>query len=335
MWASHIFFFVPLFRLRMHRFRFFTAKPARKRKLQRKSKKRKKRKQIKKNIKKPFKLLRWGAREYLSAVKCCMSINHKSSFFICVQLHHNSLSSLLCRVVAIVWFCEKIHANVKFNSFDYDNLFENSVIISSKTYPSDDRPKLVWLQSGELFANYAKAKITSEQGYKIISKLVIKKELQRQADEWADDNLQGDWLGIHYRGTDVQSRKYRFVDVASYIDYLRKVVDEQYSIFACSDQLHFITQVHAAFPGRVFSRKIARSPDRTPLHKISEYMGGQQKEDALIDLLVLSKASLMYTTGSYFADVVRFLNPSIKIISLDGRKQCYKNIPNYIASPKI
>ena len=36
-------------------------------------------------------------------------------------------------------------------------------------------------------------------------------------------------------------------------------------------------------------------------------------------MLILAKANFVYTTGSGLVDATRFLNPSIKIASLDGR----------------
>ena len=37
-------------------------------------------------------------------------------------------------------------------------------------------------------------------------------------------------------------------------------------------------------------------------------------------MLILAKAELIYTTGSSFVDAVRYFNPQIKIVSVDGRR---------------
>ena len=101
------------------------------------------------------------------------------------------------------------------------------------------------------------------------------------------------------------------------------MLDSQCSIFACSDQAQFIDEMKAAFPGRVFARDIKRSYNDWPLHFHSASCADQdiyaQQRDALIDVLVLAKAGLIYTTGSGFVDVVRYFNPETKIVSLDGR----------------
>ena len=120
----------------------------------------------------------------------------------------------------------------------------------------------------QIFSCYARATIPSEYGYKIISKLKVKKELQQQADAWTNNNLRGDWLAVHYRGTDTRIKDvYRVIEIENYIAYLKEVLDDHSNIFACSDQSQFIDQIHAAFPDRIFSRDIQRSDDKTPLHK--------------------------------------------------------------------
>ena len=264
---------------------------------------------------------------------CIYIINQEALFF--VKLKANSISSVLHQIIGCAWLCEKLHIDFKFAFSDKSIFFENSVLMHSKDINYKQKPKKARLKAAIFFINFVRSKISSQYGHKIISQLTIKRELQRQADEWTDNNLRGDWLGVHYRGTDlVTGSKYRLIEIETYIAYLKEVLDDRYSIFACSDQAQFIEQLHSAFPGRVYSRDITRSNNTTPLHKDSKYAGSQQKRDAFIDLLILSKASLIYTPGSYFVDAVRFLNPSIKIISLDGRKVCYKHIPNYLSAPK-
>ena len=84
------------------------------------------------------------------------------------------------------------------------------------------------------------------------------------------------------------------------------------------------------FPDRVFTRDIQRSINHDPLHQVDSKGAPQQKKDALMDLLVLAKAKLIYTTGSGFVDVIRFFNRKTKIISLGGRKRSGNNhLPLY------
>ena len=240
---------------------------------------------------------------------------------------------MLCLVIGMKWFCEKLQINIGFAFTNHDDFFENPRLELSKKKYHKILKNPENFRAAEILIHYARAKIPSDYGHKIISKLKIKKELQRQADAWTNNNLLGDWLAVHYRGTD--TNKYRKIEVENYIAYLKEVLDDHGSILACSDQSQFINQIHAAFPNRVFSRDIQRSDDKTPLHIRPKYASNQQRQDALIDLLVLSRASLVYTTGSYFIDVLRFFNPKIKIISLDNRGKFYKKRPNYLPIPKL
>ena len=258
-------------------------------------------------------------------------INKKHSVF--AQVRGHPISTMLCLMIGVKWFCEKIKINVGFTFINHDNFFENSELELSRKKHREILEAPINVKATQVLIYYARAKIPSDYGHKIISKLKIKEELQRQADAWTNNNLRGDWLAVHYRGTDTS--KFRRIEIENYIAYLKGILDDHSSILACSDQSQFIDQIHATFPGRVFSRDIQRSDDKTPLHKTPKYQGNQQKQDALIDLLVLSRASLVYTTGSYFIDVLRFLNPEIKIISLDNRRKFYKNIPNYIPIPNL
>ncbi len=173
--------------------------------------------------------------------------------------------------------------------------------------------------------------MSSAYGYKVLTRLSIKEDLQKSANEWFENHIKGDWVAVHYRGTDVWGEPKRGLnkrcrlELRLYVTYLKEVLGTQCTIFACSDQAQFINEMKVAFPERVFARNIKRSYSNKPIHndghrpthhdnKIFE-----QEADALIDILVLAKARLIYTTGSAFVDVVRYFNPETKIVSLDGR----------------
>ncbi len=244
-----------------------------------------------------------------------------------------SLSVRFYTIIGVAWFSEKIGINIKVSSPGLDHLFENLVLTHSQKYQFRDN-KQFRSNAKMLLEIYAKTVIPSEYGYKVISKLAIKGEFSSQADEWAGSNLQGDWIAVHYRGSDRKVVvKHRLIEKESYIAYLKEVLDDHCNIFACSDQAQFIDQIKGAFPGRVFCREIVRSQDGRPLHMDTEYYGAEQMKDALMDILILSKAKLIYTTGSWFVDVVRFFNPSVKIISL-SRCSYHRKIDNFISVPK-
>ena len=259
----------------------------------------------------------------------------KSKYIIVDYEDCRPIATSLDGFVACAWVCEKMKINVKIRKpnsmvwrhFENDNLINITSASTHKLQPVV-RKKFF----GHDVAWFGIHFISSTYGHKILSKLGINQYLKRCADRWFSDNIKENWIAVHYRGTDVAKGKnahcqqrYR-IDLDAYITYLKEVIGNQYSIFVCSDQAQFIEKMYMAFPGKVFSRDIERSYNDSALHR-HDYLGLNRgidtfnlEKDALIDLLILAKAELIYTTGSGFVDAVRYLNPKIKIISLDQRR---------------
>ena len=236
-------------------------------------------------------------------------------------------------MVAYAWICEKMRINIKikhpsrmiWRHFGNDSI---SNAINDKGQQSEFVPTSGFRNDLLFIGAFV---ISSEYGHKIISKLSIKEDLKQAADEWFNKYITGSWVAVHYRGTDVEVKKkgscierYR-IELDNYIKYLASVLDDHISIFACSDQAQFIDKMKQAFPARVFARDIERSYDSEIIHLHWHLMENEQRDnfnqekDALIDLLILAKAELIYTTGSGFVDVVRYFNPKVKVVSMDGR----------------
>ena len=254
-------------------------------------------------------------------------------------LEYGNIGSTLFTLVGIAWICEKLNINlrpVREKSAYYD-IFNTSLNYSESCQCEEfakirepitqiQHMKHLRLNLRDILGEFSRDRISSEFGHKIISTLSIKQELQQQADQWYQTNIKRNFIAIHYRGTD--SLFLRKITINAYITYLQKVLDKDHYIFACSEKEQFITQMKKTFPGRVIARNIRRSYTDKPIHF---GCNSQQIQDAFIDLLILSKAELIYTVGSTFTDAARFLNPTIKIICLQPRA---KNIPNYIAVPE-
>ena len=252
---------------------------------------------------------------------------------------HYPLGTLLNGIVFLAWFCEKMRINIKFErSTNIISQHLENDVLSFRNEPStkfDFSNK--FLLKREL-SEHGMYFISPEYGHKILSTLSIKQELKEVADQWFEKNIQGNWVAVHYRGTDVERQKHggcqdRYtISLESYIVYLKEILDNQCNIFACSDQAQFIDQMYEVFPGRAFARNIQRSCDSQALHGSANYKGKQQIKDALIDILILAKAKLIYTTGSGFVDIVQYFNPKIKIVSLDSRKNAQGK--NYMPIPR-
>ncbi len=240
-------------------------------------------------------------------------------------------------LVVIAWILRRQDATLKLK-WPSDAIwqhFENHTLTNARNKPEQKPSSCREVNAINILPYLGYRLISSEYGHKVITRLSIKEGYQKSANEWLESHIKGDWVAVHYRGTDIRAgKKIRYksryrIDLKPYVTYLKEVLDSQCSIFACSDQAQFIDEMKAAFPGRVFARDIKRSYDNNPLHldfirfahcdsqkRDAMY---EQERDALIDVLVLSKAGLIYTTGSAFVDVVRYFNPEAKIVSLDGR----------------
>ena len=256
-----------------------------------------------------------------------------------------SISTLLYHWITIAWFCEKLGVNLEFtrdnDSKGIETFFENYVNVEQyrKNHPQSDititngSGVVLRRRSGIRIAEYL---VPPEVGHKTLSKLSVRSDLEKHTDEYIALNTNEDWVAVHFRGTDIIALKDKFpfiytITLESYIVYLKKILDNHCRIFACSDQAQFIDEMQVAFPSRVFARAIQRSTNHDPLHQVDSESVPRQKKDAFMDLLVLARAKLIYTTGSGFVDVVRFFNPKTKIISLDGRKRSGNN---YLPIPK-
>ena len=224
-------------------------------------------------------------------------------------------------IILIALFFEHLGINIKFIFANGHNYFENSILLTSGEYQAKNS---VTFPPAELYNDvilnrlFCKEDFYWEYGHKVTSQLLISQDLQKQADKWSHEYLADNWVGVHYRGTDqLKKRKYHTkTNIDLHIAYLKKVIDEGCNIFACSDQAQFIEQLHLAFPDRVFCRDITRSYDSRSLHMTPKYSGFQQRKDAMIDLLILSKAKLIYKATGNFSFITKFLNPKIKIFEL-------------------
>ena len=256
-----------------------------------------------------------------------------------------SISTLLYYWIANAWFCEKFKVNLEFtcdgDAKGMETFFENYIDLAQyrKNHPESD----ITIANGSTLVTRRRTCIRigeylvpPEVGNKTLSKLSIRADLEKHTDEYLALNTNEDWVAVHFRGTDVivlrKKLPFRYtITLESYIVYLKKVLDSRCRIFACSDQAQFIDEMQVAFPGRVFARDIQRSTDHKELHRRVGKNKHQQKKDAFMDLLVLARAKLIYTTGSGFVDIIRFFNPKTKIVSLDGRKRSGNN---YMPIPK-
>ena len=228
-----------------------------------------------------------------------------------------SLSVYFRMIISNIWFYETINVNLKFVSLSKNRyFFENHTLGINEKYLSENFVSSPMPTA--MFEKYSYRNIL-EYGYKVLPKLSIDRVLQEQADKYIKEHLTEDWLGVHYRGTDYLGRKNdekRLAHRQTYLSHIKEVIPDHCDIYVSSDQAQFIDEMYEMFPSRVFARDIQRSDNKRSLHSNKKYSGVQQQRDALIDILILAKAKLIYRSEmGAFVNITKFLNPDIEIIS--------------------
>lgn len=265
---------------------------------------------------------------------------------IVAKIENPALANYFYGIIGITWLCEKINVPLEFVFPKEKTPFFENTILKEKSSSQHSAPNSFLINDlstalASTARRVARKDIAAEYGHKVLSQLSIKQSIQQQAKEWINAHLKSDWVAVHYRGTDAYTDPKlhnRNFSIDLYIAWLKKVLSPQCEIFACSDQAQFIDKMQSAYVGRAYFRKIKRSTDSQTLHlskgtPCSAEDIYQQRLDALLDVLIMSESSLIYTTGSGFVDMVRHFNPQTKIISLDGRKK-RRIFQNYLPIPE-
>ncbi len=155
-----------------------------------------------------------------SAIVSIKAINGKNIQVNSKRLRGSSISTYVFEIIGVAWFGEKMNINIKVKCADLEDLFDNFELIRSPKNLHEGYTTSITLI--RLWQNYAKFAVPAEFGYKVISELAIKADFREQADEWINSKPQGNWVGIHYRGTDINiSSGYRLVSIENYVAYLK------------------------------------------------------------------------------------------------------------------
>ena len=109
--------------------------------------------------------------------------------------------------------------------------------------------------------------IRSEYGYKVLSRLPIRKDIRECVDEWFTNHIKKDWVAVHFRGTDFKDMKTQYksrcrIKLNDYIDYLQAVLDKNCSILVCSDQAQLLMKCVLHFREE-YLREIFSAPTTT------------------------------------------------------------------------
>ena len=174
------------------------------------------------------------------------------------------------------------------------------------------------------YSFFSEFQLSRAQNYDLIKKYFhIRPEIQKKIDQFVNDRFNGHHIiGIHYRGTD-KTQEAPFVPYERVIDcvntYITQNNVQNFKIFIASDEQEVIYHLLNAFgEDRVIGYSTMRSSNGQALHfnVVSQKLHG---EEALIDCVLLSKASLLIRTSSNLSRWSTYFNPSIPVIELNQR----------------
>lgn len=150
----------------------------------------------------------------------------------------------------------------------------------------------------------------------------VKPHIRRKVEVFAEKHFKGyHIIGVHYRGTDrvTQESRVSYADAAGKVQsYMDEEKLEHYRLFVATDEQPFLDFMQAAFPKRVLSIPAIRSTDGQAIH-IKSKTPYRQGEEAMVDCLLLSRASVLFRCGSWLSTWSSAFNPAMPVIMLQGK----------------
>lgn len=172
-----------------------------------------------------------------------------------------------------------------------------------------------------IFALRGEFEIPLERAHYLIEKYVaIKPEILSKVDGIYREKFQGSYvLGIHYRGTDkrTEAPKVAFEEVWWKADDLLQE-KSGYKIFVATDDAKFFDFMKEKYPNAVFGLDAIRSTNGKPVHFAEKKENYRKGEEAVIDMLLLSKCQFLLKTASNLSHCSREFNPSIPTHQLNA-----------------
>jgi len=148
----------------------------------------------------------------------------------------------------------------------------------------------------------------------------FKKEIAQKAADFFESNRGTFNLGIHIRGTDLHYAPP--VAPAEYFEHIDKTIinHPESKIFIATDQLQYIEVMEKRYGSRLFYFNCFRSDNNQAIFDRPE-IGPQTKgEEALIDVLLLSKCDYLIKGSSNLSEMAIYLNPNLECTDLSYKK---------------
>ena len=149
--------------------------------------------------------------------------------------------------------------------------------------------------------------------------LTLRPEIAAEVDAFCRENLVGETLGVHYRGTDkvTEAVPPSYAEVHGIIDKVLLRRPGTTSLFVASDEQRFVDGIAARFPAlRVSSfQDSVRSSDGRPVHQGARAPGNTRMgRDALVNALILSRCAAVVRSTSFLSAWASILNPGLEVV---------------------
>lgn len=162
-------------------------------------------------------------------------------------------------------------------------------------------------------------RLTLKEGKRLFDKyLDFNPEVVKEVDLFVELKFgNGPVLGVHYRGTDKQGEA-PLLSPDQLLSYIKQVLKERKdikSLFVSTDDqriLKFLEEASLNMP--VFSRDDAvRSVDGDQFHRKENISKSAVNRDAIVNMLLLSRCTILLKTASILSDCSVIFNPDIDV----------------------
>jgi hypothetical protein len=176
---------------------------------------------------------------------------------------------------------------------------------------------------------YREPTLTLSEASQIVKKhLIPKSEVTQAADTYIGSNLARPYIAVHWRGTD----KFKEAPIVSVCDYFNKLLpileaasEDTLVFFATDDHQNLVKFLAKAKQLGVASRVryregLVRSLDGSPGHLSNVSVRPTERDkglDALVDSLILSKATCLIRNVSLLSAWSVIFNPNLRVITLN------------------
>lgn len=264
----------------------------------------------------------------LNSIKLYFYINVKKGPVTFEIRNALGIGARLVWVLEILAFCDEngIIPDFKFSypdSLPEEDYFKKYFYIKNFT---GKKGNLIRLETiGDLgFKNGYNGKLNVEYANSLIRKyLGVNDEVLEEVESFRRKKLQYEnVLGIHYRATDKITEaplvQYEAV-FKNILFYLSKYPDTQ-AVFLSTDDKKFELYLRSVFTGKplVVREDYFRSENDTPIHYNRNLDKYRINQDAVVNLLLLSKCQGLIKCSSMLSDLSVLFNPAINLVVLNS-----------------